>query len=135
MPVRLLADEHPGVARRLSLIWTPTLTVLQWTGATVRQWIGFLPPEAFVIELQLALALSDLRRARATAALARLDSLSLPEALYWKGVAAYRATRDKAELWDVWRQLTQRYPGSPWSVRTTLLEPGWVEHPARTAGL
>lgn len=129
VPVRLETSTHPDLARRLSLLWTPTLTILHPRGATVRQWIGFLPASAFIVELQMALALAELRSANPDAAAARLAALDLPEAMYWEGVAAYRRTRDKAALWKVWRELARRHSESPWAERTTLLQPDWVEHP------
>jgi hypothetical protein len=132
VPVRLESSTNPELARRLSLHWTPTLTVLHPRGTTVRQWIGFLPPDAFVVELELALAVAELRSANPDAAAARLSALDVPEALYWKGIATYRRTRDKAALWDVWHELARRHPESPWAQRTTLLQPDWVEHPVET---
>lgn len=138
VPVRLLLRDHPDVARRFSVSWTPTLVVLHHRGATVRQWVGFLPPDELLADLTLALALADLRSAMPQQAAARIDGLlarhsattAAPEALYWKGVAAFRATGDKASLWEIWRQLATTYPDSPWALRTTLTQPDWVEHPA-----
>jgi hypothetical protein len=44
-----------------------------------------------------------------------------PEALYWKGLAAYRRSKDKEDLWCVWRELVAAYPASVWAEKTTLL--------------
>ena len=141
VPVRIPADGQPEVARGFSLSWTPTLVVLHPRGATVRQWIGFLPPDRFLDELELSLALYELRSARPEVAARRLDAVvqaepagaAVPEAMYWKGVALYRASGDKAPLWTTWHDLVERFPASAWAARTTLLEPRWVEHPAPPA--
>lgn len=137
VPVRILSSDQPEIGRRFSLCWTPTLVVLHHRGATLRQWTGFLPPEDFLAELSLSLALNELRNARPAEAAARLDALLdqrpepaiAPEALFWKGVAAFRLTGNKGPLWEVWQEVAGRYPDSRWARHTTLLQPGWVEHP------
>ncbi len=88
-------------------------------------------------ELSLSLALDELRNARSAKASGRLDALLeqwpeptiAPEALFWKGVAAFRLTGEKEPLWEVWREIPGRYPASRWARHTTLQQPGWVEHP------
>lgn len=137
VPIRVLSSDHPEIGRRFSLSWTPTLVVLHHRGATLRQWMGFLPPEDFLAELSLSLALDELRNARFARASARLDALLgqrpepaiAPEALFWKGVAAFRLTGEKEPLWEVWREIPRRYPDSRSARHTTLLQPDWVEHP------
>ncbi|MBI4243943.1 MAG: hypothetical protein HY606_07630 [Planctomycetes bacterium] len=40
------------------------------------------------------------------------------EAMYWKGVAAYRKSKgDKEVLHDLWQQLYKKYPASEWAKR------------------
>lgn len=134
VPVRVLSSENPEIGRRFSLTWTPTLVVLHHRGATLRQWVGFLPPEDFLAELTLTLALNELRNARPTEASQRLEAIvdhptAGPEALFWKGVAAYRHTGQKPPLWEVWREIPKRYPDSRWARHTTLLQPDWEELP------
>jgi NIPSNAP len=47
-----------------------------------------------------------------------------PEAHYWEGVAAYRQSRDKDDLWAVWRALVVAHPGSVWAKRNDLARSG-----------
>ncbi|HEX2091555.1 MAG TPA: thioredoxin family protein [Longimicrobiaceae bacterium] len=105
-----------------ALLWTPTLVVLDHGGTEVRRLVGYLPPEELAAELTIALGLVDLLRGRAERALARFaevgegGSAAAPEALYWAGVAAWRAGGLGALLpW--WDRLQERFPGSPWWAR------------------
>jgi TolA-binding protein len=50
------------------------------------------------------------------------DSQSAPEALYWKGVAHYKATNDHTVLGELPEQFRQRYPDSIWALKTA----AWV---------
>ncbi|HZU18733.1 MAG TPA: hypothetical protein VFD01_19305 [Candidatus Dormibacteraeota bacterium] len=84
-------------------------------------------------ELELPLALSDLRSARPDAALARLDSLDTPEALYWKGWRPTAGGRQGGAVGDLARAGSTP-PHSPWAVRTTLLQLGGREHPVGSEG-
>ncbi len=79
-------------------------------------------------ELLLMQALFELRAARAARALERLEALRAsfprahvaPEAMFWEGVAAYRRSGNKDDLWAVLRRLVAAYPDSLWAVKTTL---------------
>jgi hypothetical protein len=131
VPVRIDSHEQRSVAARFHLLWTPTLVALDAHGGVLRTVIGFVPPAELAAELTLMDALWALRGghhddARALLQAVRRDHVGAavtPEAHYWEGVAAYRQTRDKDELWKVWREVVVAYPASTWARRTTLLDP------------
>lgn len=128
MPVKLDVTVHRELAREFRVLWTPTLVVLHPAGIVTREVVGFLPPAELLAEIELAQALVELRSAQPAAARDRLRTLRergagrhvAAEALYWEGVATYRASGDKDDLWPVWRDLVARHPGSPWALKTTL---------------
>lgn len=132
VPVKIDSHAQRSVAARFHLLWTPTLVAIDAHGAVLRTVIGFLPPAELAAELGVMEALWDLRRGRPDDARALLQAVRrdhagaavVPEAHYWEGVAAYRQSHDKEDLWAVWRELLVAYPGSAWSKRTTLLDPG-----------
>lgn len=128
VPARVETRDQPDLARRFRVLWTPTLVVLDPEGAPLREVVGYLPPQALLAELALVQSLHDLRAGRVADADAGLrafrarfgGSHAAPEAMYWEGVARYRATKDKETLWAVWRELVAAYPESTWAARTTL---------------
>jgi hypothetical protein len=137
VPVKLDAREATDVASGFHLAWTPTLVAVHPQaserspfGVPVRQVVGFLPPGELRAELELMAALVDLRGGRAEAARERLHGMrtrfagahAAPEAMYWEGVARFRATGNKDRLFEVWRELVDAYPASAWALRTTLVE-------------
>lgn len=126
VPVKLDVTVQKDLARQFRVLWTPTLVVVHPAGIVTREVVGFLPPAEILAELELADALVDLRSAKAAAARDRLRAMRgrgghvAAEALYWEGVATYRASGDEDDLWRVWRELPARHPESPWALRTTL---------------
>ncbi|HEX7125759.1 MAG TPA: hypothetical protein VF406_08260 [Thermodesulfobacteriota bacterium] len=126
--MKLDVTVQKDLARQFRVLWTPTLVVVHPAGIVTREWIGFLPPPELLAELELAEALVELRSARAAAARDRLRAMRergngrhvAAEALFWEGVAAYRASGNKDDLWPAWREVVARYPESPWALRTTL---------------
>ncbi len=135
MPVKVNIGEQPKLARAFGVFWTPTLLALHHRGIRLRETIGYLPPGETLAELLLMRGLFELRSGRPAAAIELLQQMRedypgaslAPEAAYWEGVAAYRITRDKEDLWEVWRRLVAEHPGSLWAAKTTLLGEGGSE--------
>jgi len=131
VPVRIDSRQQRSAAARFHLLWTSTLVALDAHGAVLRTVIGFVPPAELAAELTLMEALWALRgghhdHARTLLQAVRRDHAEAavtPEAHYWEGVAVYRQTRNKDELWEVWREVVAAYPGSARARRTTLLDP------------
>jgi hypothetical protein len=122
-----LKTPHPDfkeAAGRARVPWAPTFVVTEPGGREVRRWVGWLPPAAFVDQLQLARGLAELGQGRFAAAGLLLTTLpESPEARYWAGVAAYR--RPDGTLEDLaahWNELRQRFPQSTWAVRASVID-------------
>jgi hypothetical protein len=138
--VELLNSEFVGVklntrdqvedVRRFAMVWTPRLLVLTQHGEIVRDITGFLPSKALLAELGLGHGIAELRSARFPQAkidferieAASISDESVAEALYWKGVATYRLGQgEKEPLFEIWREIVSRFPGTIWATKTTLL--------------
>ena len=110
--------------------WHPDIAVLDARLTDLRRVIGYLPPEDFLAQLQLGLGLWHLHHARPGDALALFDAIAAersetgaaPEALYWAGVAAYRAGGGLAALEVKWTTLRERYGRSDWALRADCLD-------------
>jgi len=130
VPVRINVEDRPEVARQFSLLWSPALLTIDHRRFLLRQTAGYLPPAEMLAELLLAQGIFELRRARHANALAKFVQLVVlypasavaAEAVYWEGVAAYRVSKNKEDLWVVWRRLLRQYPNSLWAAKTTLLD-------------
>ena len=46
-----------------------------------------------------------------------------PEALYWEGVARYKATKNSAALAETARALAQRFAGAAWTKKASIWAP------------
>ena len=130
VPVRINTQDQPEIARRFSLMWSPALIGLDRRGFLLRQTAGYLPPGEMLAELAFIRGLHHLRRARPRRALEIFCAIAddfprsavVAEAAYWEGIAAYRASKDKEDLWAVWRRLIADHPDTLWAAKTTLLE-------------
>lgn len=91
---------------------------------------GFLPKRELHAQLEMGLARIVAVRKRwadAEPRYARIverfgDTFVAPEALYWRGIAAYQVTRDHTSLERMAAELTSRFPGSAWAVKAAV----WV---------
>ena len=108
--------------------WTPTLMVLDPDGTVRYKFEGYLPAEDFLARLELGLAHAAFARkewAEAEQGFRRIvddhpKSEAAPEALYWAGVAKYKATGDGAALAETARLFSQKYPQSPWATKASV---------------
>ncbi len=129
IPVRINTQDEPDVARRFHLMWTPVLVALDHREFPLHRIVGYIPPTEMLAQLHFALALNEIRSARPGNALEIFRRLRadfptahvIPEAVYWEGIAAYRQSKNKEDLWVIWRQLAADYPNSLWAAKTTLL--------------
>jgi hypothetical protein len=128
----------------LALLWAPDVAVMTHRLRQVRRLAGYLPPPRFAAQLRTALALWHLHEARYAQALDHLAVVAdaegagdaAPEALYWAGVAAYRAGGPSAlRVW--WTRLTERHPASDWAMRAdglhSAVPPARTRRPAAAA--
>ncbi|HLI50225.1 MAG TPA: thioredoxin family protein [Thermomicrobiaceae bacterium] len=126
VPLKLNLFEDPReVVRPLDVIWTPTILFADRRGTVHHRSLNFLPPDLFLILLDLGEAIVDLYWSRHDHAIAMLgnaydgapDSQFAPELLYWLGIAGYLKTHGDDDMYRPWNLLRQRFPDSIWSAR------------------
>lgn len=132
MPARLhireQADDFRRLGQRFGAEWTPTILMIGADGVERHRMEGFLPADDFLAHLELGLgriALSgrDFEEAetRFRDVVARHpDADPAAEALYWAGVARYKATHDAAALADTARAFTEAYQDTPWAKKASV---------------
>ena len=87
---------------------------------------GYLPKNWFRARLELGLARvafmhkkwANAERIYADVAEDYADTAVAPEAIYWRGVSRYKATNDHAVLGEVAAELSQKYPGNEWMLKS-----------------
>ena len=89
---------------------------------------GFLPVEDFLAELEMGLAKISFDQKQYAAAETKYRSICdihpragvAPEACYWAGVSAYKATNDPAPLKKTAELLVARYKDSEWTRKASV---------------
>ena len=114
--------------QRFKAQWTPTLLVLDPTGAECYRFEGYLPAEDFLAQLHLGLAHAafagqhwadaEQHYRRVVEQFPKTDAA--PEALYWAAVAKYKASGDPAALAEAARQFKVKYPDSIWAKKASV---------------
>ena len=92
---------------------------------------GYLPVDEFLPQLELGLGQIAFARKQWAEAEQRFRGILLqfpksevaPEALYWAGVAKYKATGDAAALADTARKFKEKYPDSVWAKKASVWAP------------
>ena len=128
MPVRYHVKENPEGFERFGAEWTPTVVIADPKGKEHHRIEGFLPCEDFLAQLELGIAHAE--RAAGTfaeaerryRALAEDESLGevAAEALYWAGVARYKATDDPSALADTAKAFQDRFSDTPWAKKASV---------------
>jgi hypothetical protein len=88
------------------VLWTPTILILDPSGAERFRIEGYLPSSEFTAQLGLGLGRVSFIRKDWTAAERRYGEVAekrggtfaVPEAIYWQGVAQYKRTNDHTVL-------------------------------------
>jgi TolA-binding protein len=132
LPARVHVKQDPDAFKRFgerySAPWTPTILELDAEGVERHRVEGFLPADDLLAQLQLGLAHMAFHEERWADAERRfreiVDQLprtdAAPEALYWAGVARYKASGDARSLKDTARDFTQRYQDSTWATKASV---------------
>lgn len=124
--------EQPRAFERFRALWTPTQIVMDAEGVERHRIEGFLPSGDFLAELELGLARVAFEHADFGEAEHRFhdvrerhpDAAAAPQARYWEGVSAYKATNAPEPLQRTERELRERYPDSEWARRASV----WAPH-------
>jgi len=123
-----ITDENTATyVKQYGQVWTPTFIYLTSDGRQLRRSLGYYPPQNMLAELHIALGYFTLDSGQYAEAYkhfeeaASIDSQLQPEAMYFKGVSAYRRDHDPAGLLTNWRELAKKYPGSEWWTKASFV--------------
>ena len=142
LPARIHVREQKAdwerFGQRYGVQWTPTILIVDPSGAERHRIEGFLPAEDLLAQLTLGLGKSAFARQQFGEAerwfrgvLERFPrSDAAPEALYWAGVARYKATNEPSALEQTAQAFAQRYPDSAWAKKASV----WRK-PPQTSGV
>lgn len=130
-PVKLDIKKHPESFARFNVEWTPTIIIPDLNGRERHRFVGFLPTEDFLAQLQLGIAkvaFSSQKYKEAQkgfAAVSRLhpETSAAPESVYWAGVSAYRGSGKGDPLAQCANELKQKYPESDWAKKASV----WIK--------
>jgi hypothetical protein len=132
IPVRLhvrdQAADFQKFGERYEAQWTPTILLLDPDGTERHRVEGFVDATALLAQLELGLGKSAFKRQDWKTAEEHYRAVAqrygttdaAPEALYWSGVARYKATGDAAALADTARAFSERYQDSPWATKASV---------------
>jgi TolA-binding protein len=113
---------------RFGAQWTPTIQILDSNGVKRHQIEGFLPTKDFLAQLKLGLAHATFGQQRFAEAEQRFREIAaesdsadaIPEALYWAGVAKYKATNDANALKETADKFRTQFPESSWAKKASV---------------
>ena len=122
------ADEYKRLGEKYNVQWTPTILILDSDGNERHRIEGFLPVDDFLPQLEIGAAhaafaghdYADAER-RFRAIIERSPNSDVAaEALYWAGVARYKATGDASALKDTAHAFGERYRNSTWAKKASV---------------
>ena len=134
VPVRVHAKEQPeqfqDLGARFNAQWTPTTLIVDHSGHEKHRIEGFLPADDFLAQLRLGLAHSKFSRGLFTEAAQQFSAVvenhsttdAAPEALYWAGVARYKAMSDPTALSATAEEFRTRYSDTSWAKKASVWE-------------
>ena len=128
IPARAHIREQAEAFERFHTQWTPTILLLDPDGAERHRFEGYLPASDFLAQLKIGLA--HAARARSDWAGAERHYREIAddpasgeagaEALYWAGVARYKATNDPSALQQTAESFKSRFSGSTWAKKASV---------------
>jgi outer membrane protein assembly factor BamD (BamD/ComL family) len=113
---------------RFEAVWTPTVLVMSSKGHERWRMEGYAPRDEFRVWMEMGLGRTAFMGKRWDEALKWYSHITeehpqsawAPEALYWKGVCQYKATNDHTFLQPTAKELAERFPGTPWTVKASV---------------
>lgn len=126
--VREQKEDWARFSERFGVQWTPTILVVDASGKERHRVEGFLPKDELIAQLALGLGHSAFARQQFGEAEKLLREVverfpatsAAPEALYWAGVARYKATNDGAALADTAAAFARRFQDSTWAKKASV---------------
>ncbi len=117
--------SNKELVEKYNVAWTPTILVLDADGKEHYRSVGFLPPDLFIATLEVGKGRYYLDVEQYAEAQAVFEEVIdrcpvpevVPEAVFFRGVAAYKRTHDPKPLRAAYDTLTAKYPQSEWAKR------------------
>lgn len=132
LPARVHVKQDPEAFKRYAEVykvpWTPTILLLAPDGVEHYRIEGFLPADDLLAQLMLGRARLAFDQQQWAEAERRFKEIverfpqtdAAAEALYWAGVAPYKATGDPASLKQTARAFKERYRDTPWAKKASV---------------
>ena len=122
IPLRIAGNAEPYAADFM-VKWTPRIILLNSVGLIHQSNLGFLPPKEFIPSLELGLAKADFDLDNLDGCKKHLDrileadpkSSSAPEAVFLRGVTAFKLSDQADSLKEAYHLLQDNYPKSEWA--------------------
>ena len=132
VPARAHVKEQPEAFERFNAQWTPTILVLDSSGAERHRFEGYLPAPDFLAQLRIGLAHAAKARNDWAEAERRYRELAddpsagevAPEAQYWAGVSKYKASGDPGALAETAQRFKTRFADSNWAKKASVWAAG-----------
>jgi Thioredoxin-like domain len=132
LPARIHVRENKAewerFSQRYGVQWTPAVLVVDPAGTERHRIEGFLPAEDFLSQLALGLGQSAFARQQFAEAEKWFRDVvkqhggteAAPEALYWAGVAKYKASNDAKALGETAAAFGKQYQQSSWAKKASV---------------
>ena len=124
-------DDFVEATQTAKVVWAPTFIVDDTRGRELRRWTGWLPPEEFIAELQIPVAMDHLHHRRIEEGAAILESVveetpkapAAAEALHFLGIFEFLAgKRDLPKLRARWNAVREQYPDSRFARHSEVID-------------
>lgn len=120
--------EQGEAFERFGAQWTPTVLLLDSDGTERHRFEGYLPVPDFLAQLRLGLAhaakargdWADAERRYREVADEPSGGEAAAEALYWTGVAKYKASGDPGALANTAKAFQTRFTDSSWAKKASV---------------
>ena len=121
-------DAFKRISQRFEAPWTPTILLLDPNAVEQHRIEGFLPADDLLTQLMLGRARLAFQAQQWAEAERRYREIvdqfpntdAAAEALYWAGVAPYKATGNPASLKATGEAFSKRYQSSPWAKKASV---------------
>lgn len=126
VPLKLDLYQDREFTREHQVFWTPTILIADHSGRVRYTSVNYLPPAEFLDVLDIGEGLARMRWQGYPKAIDLFtqveqrtpDGPLTPEAIYWRGVAAYfRDGKSSRSAHGEWDGLVERFPNSIWAKR------------------
>lgn len=117
--------SNKEMVQKYNVSWTPTILVLDADGKEHYRSVGFLQPDVFIATFEVGKGRYYLDLEQFAEARALFEEVIdrcpvpevVPEAIFFRGVAAYKQTHDPKPLREAYDILTAKHPQSEWAKR------------------